>query len=348
MPLPAPPPLPFALPPRSAPVRLAAGLLALAWAAPALIAPALIATALVAPAFAAPACYAPDALRARPGEEIVRRATAPVSLPDVRLPPAQPVPASLSGSIRRVDLPAGVKLVALTFDLCEASSEVSGYDGALVDYLRAEHVPATFFGGGKWMVSHPDRAAQILADPIFEMGNHTWSHANLAVKSGDAMSRQVDDADTAFGLTRATATQAGCMLEKVPARPALFRFPYGSCSAESMNYVNETGHLAIQWDVDSADPAFLGATLMAQNMLRAIRPGSIVLMHANGRGKHTAEALKQLIPALRAKGYGFVTVSDLIAAGKPVIASTCYSERPGDTRVYDEAARSGRHILSRP
>jgi len=344
MPLPAPPPLPFALPPRSAPVRrAAAGLLALAWAAPALLAPALI-----SPAFAAPACYAPDALRARPGEEIVRRASAPVSLPDVRLPPAQPVPASLSGSIRRVDLPAGVKLVALTFDLCEASGEVSGYDGALVDYLRAEKVPATFFGGGKWMVSHPDRAAQIMADPIFEMGNHTWSHANLAVKSGDAMSRQVDDADTAFGLTRATATQAGCMLEKVPARPALFRFPYGSCSAESMNYVNETGHLAIQWDVDSADPAFLGATLMAQNMLRAIRPGSIVLMHANGRGKHTAEALKQLIPALRAKGYGFVTVSDLIAAGKPVIASTCYSERPGDTRVYDEAARSGRHILSRP
>ncbi|OYW33869.1 MAG: hypothetical protein B7Z41_04185 [Rhizobiales bacterium 12-66-7] len=225
-------PLPFALLSCPAPVRrAAAGLLALACAAPALISP-----ALAAPPLAAPACYAPEALRARPGEEVVRRAAAPVSLPDVRLPPAQPVPASLSGSIRRVDLPAGVKLVALTFDLCEASGEVSGYDGALVDYLRAEHVPATFFGGGKWMISHPDRAAQILADPIFEMGNHTWSHANLAVKTGEAMTRQVDDADTAFGLSRATATQAGCMLAQVPARPALFRFPYGSCNAESMNY----------------------------------------------------------------------------------------------------------------
>ncbi|MFG1396813.1 polysaccharide deacetylase family protein [Roseixanthobacter pseudopolyaromaticivorans] len=334
MPLPPIMPLPFSLPFRPAVLRHAAVLLALAFAVP---------------AHAAPACYAPNVLQSRPGEEIVRRATgAPPALPDLRLPPAQPVPAALSGSIRRVDLPAGVKLVALTFDLCEASGEVSGYDGALVDYLRAEKVPATFFGGGKWILSHPDRAAQILADPIFEMGNHTWSHANLAVKTGEAMSRQVDDADTAFGLARANAAQAGCMLEKVPARPALFRFPYGSCSVESMSHVNETGHLAIQWDVDSADPAFLGANLMAQNMLRAIRPGSIVLMHANGRGKHTAEALKLLIPALRAKGYGFVTVSDLIAAGKPVIASTCYSERPGDTRVYDEAARTGRHILSRP
>ncbi|MFG1463651.1 polysaccharide deacetylase family protein [Xanthobacter sp. DSM 24535] len=309
---------------------------------------ALLALLAATPALAAPVCYAPDALRARPGEEMVRRAGAPVALPDVRLPAARPVPAALSGSIRRVDLPPGVKLVALTFDLCEASGEVSGYDGALVDYLRAEHVPATFFGGGKWMISHPERASQIMGDAGFEMGNHTWSHANLAVKTGEAMTRQVDDADTAFALTRADASTAGCMLAKVPARPALFRFPYGSCSAESMNYVNETGHLAIQWDVDSADPAFLGATLMAQNMLRAIRPGSIVLMHANGRGKHTAEALRQLIPALRAKGYGFVTVSDLIAAGKPVVASTCYSERPGDTRVYDEAARTGRHILSRP
>ncbi len=71
---------------------------------------------------------------------------------------------------------------------------------------------------------------------------------------------------------------------------------------------------------------------MAEAMLKAIKPGSIVLMHANGRGKHTAEALRILISALKAKGYQFATVSQLIAAGTPVIAATCYSERPGDTR----------------
>lgn len=297
---------------------------------------------------AADVCYAPETLKMRPGEEIVRPqppATRP-SLPELRLPAAKAVPAGLSGSIRRVDLPPGMKRVALTFDLCEASGEVSGYDGALFDYLREQGVEATLFVGGKWMMTHPERSRQLLADPLFEVGNHTWSHGNLAVRSGEAMRRQVDDADTAIALRR-TETAKACTLHNGPAegRTQLFRFPFGSCSADSLGYVNETGHLAIQWDVDSADPAFLGAKLMAANMLREIRPGSIVLMHANGRGKHTAEALRILIPELKARGYSFSTVSDLIAAGRPVIAATCYSMRPGDTRVYDEAARAGKRIL---
>lgn len=302
--------------------------------------------ALAAPAHAAgPACYAPAALAAKPGEEIVRpRTGGAVELPEIPLPPVAPVPPALRGSIRRVDLPPGVKMVALTFDLCEASGETSGYDGAIVDYLRAEGIAATFFAGGKWMVSHPERGGQLSADPGFEMGNHTWSHANLTVKTGEAMRRQVDDAEIGLALGRRQAEAQGCMLPKPPAF-GLFRFPYGSCSAESLAYVNDTGHLAIQWDVDSGDPAFIGAKGMADDMLRGIKPGSIVLMHANGRGKHTAVALKILIPALRAKGYRFATVGELLAAGTPVIAATCYSLKPGDTRVYDEAARAGKRIL---
>ncbi|WP_188575267.1 polysaccharide deacetylase family protein [Azorhizobium oxalatiphilum] len=312
-----------------------------------LLAPLCLAAALLStPLAAAPVCYAPDVLRAVPGEEKVQpHTTSGNTLTERLLPTPQPVPAALSGSIRRVTLPAGVKMVALTFDLCEASSEVSGYDGALVDYLREQSVAATFFAGGKWMTSHPARASQIIADPQFEVGNHTWSHANMSVTSGASMERQVEDADMAFANRRAGAEAAGCRLPQVPERTRLFRFPYGSCSPQAMAYVNETGHLAIQWDVDSGDPAFLGAKGMAQSMLNAIKPGSIVLMHANGRGKQTAEALRILIPALKAKGYQFATVSQLLAAGTPVIASTCYSERPGDTRVYDDAARAGRRVL---
>ncbi|WP_341990940.1 polysaccharide deacetylase family protein [Azorhizobium sp. AG788] len=314
----------------------------------ALAAPALLLAGAVAPApvQAASACYAPEVLKAVPGEEKVRPHTSTgATLTDRLLPAPKPVPAPLAGSIRRVDLPPGVKLVALTFDLCEASSEVSGYDGALVDYLRAQGVEATFFAGGKWMISHPERASQLIGDARFEVGNHTWSHANMSVTTDGALQRQVDDADIAFATRRAAAQGAGCNVSQVPERTGLFRFPYGSCNAQSMSYVNETGHLAIQWDVDSGDPAFLGAKVMAETMLRMIKPGSIVLMHANGRGKHTAEALHILIPALRAKGYRFVTVTDLLAAGTPVIAPTCYSERPGDTKVYDDAARAGRRIL---
>ena len=48
-------------------------------------------------------------------------------------------------------------MIALTFDLCETDGSVAGYDGRIVDLLRAEGVKATFFAGGKWMETHPER-----------------------------------------------------------------------------------------------------------------------------------------------------------------------------------------------
>jgi len=121
----------------------------------------------------------------------------------------------------------------------------------------------------------------------------------------------------------------------------LFRFPYGSCSPESLDFVTSHGYRAIQWDVDSGDPAFgLSAEHMAKSILARVRPGSIILMHANGRGRHTAQALARIIPSLRADGYSFVTISELLAVGRPVVAAICYSERPGDTKIYDRKWRA--------
>jgi len=66
------------------------------------------------------------------------------------------------------------------------------------------------------------------------------------------------------------------------------------------------------------------------------RLGSIVLFHANGRGWHTQGALPGIIAGLKARGYEFATVSELLAAGEPVTSPTCYDSRPGDAdRVED-------------
>ena len=70
---------------------------------------------------------------------------------------------------------------------------------------------------------------------------------------------------------------------------------------------------------------------MTQNVLASVRPGSIVLFHANGRGWSTEAALPGIVAALKAKGYEFVTVTELLAAGEPVMSETCYDSRPGDT-----------------
>jgi hypothetical protein len=100
--------------------------------------------------------------------------------------------------------------------------------------------------------------------------------------------------------------------------------------------VADAGLIAIQWDVPTGDPSpNRSARAIAEAMIRNARPGSIIILHANGRGYHTAEALPIAIPALRAKGFEFVTISELIAAGKPVVAETCYDTHPGDTDKYD-------------
>jgi peptidoglycan/xylan/chitin deacetylase (PgdA/CDA1 family) len=299
---------------------------------------------------AAPACFSPTELTGQATEKAPRPGAAGARVPPPAAAPLPGLPVSpaLRGSIRRVDLPPGQKLVALTFDLCEAGNEVAGYDGELVDYLRHQDERATFFVGGKWFLTHPARAGHLVADPLFETGNHTWTHWNLGVVGGDAMRNQVGFAQAAYEQTRAGLAARACLPAGTPERMGLFRFPYGSCSAASLAHVNREGLLAIQWDVDSGDPdPNLGAGTMARTVLNGVRPGSIVLMHANGRGFRTAEALRTIIPALRAQGYRFVTVSELLAAGRPVIADTCYNRVPGDTRTYDEAWRSRLSILPR-
>jgi peptidoglycan/xylan/chitin deacetylase (PgdA/CDA1 family) len=122
------------------------------------------------------------------------------------------------------------------------------------------------------------------------------------------------------------------------------RFPYGSCNAASLAKVAEQGQLAIQWDVVTGDPdPHRSAKALAATILGKVHPGAIVVAHANGRGRHTAEALALAIPKLKEEGYRFVTVSELLAAGKPVIAETCYLDRPGTRPRLARATRRKSH-----
>jgi hypothetical protein len=98
--------------------------------------------------------------------------------------------------------------------------------------------------------------------------------------------------------------------------------------------------------VSTGDPApTQSAQAIARQILRSTRPGSIVIGHANGRGFNTAAALPLAIPKLKAQGYRFVTVSELLAAGTPEIVSACYNLKPGDTDRYDNLATAFRRNL---
>jgi peptidoglycan/xylan/chitin deacetylase (PgdA/CDA1 family) len=251
--------------------------------------------------------------------------------------------------IRRVNLWPGVKpLVALTFDLCEQGQEVAGYQGRIVDFLRENDIRATFFAGGKWMLSHQDRTQQLTSDPLFEIGNHTWEHRNLRRLQGSSLAREIESAETAYEQIRDDMMSGKQCLSRdgmkpafqaAPPRLSLFRFPFGACNEQALEAVGAMGLMAIQWDISSGDPTpGLRPEIIARTVVTAAKPGSIILFHANGRGWQTPNALPMIVRGLRDRGFGFATVSDLLARGDPVYSRLCYDVRPGDTDRYDRLA----------
>jgi peptidoglycan/xylan/chitin deacetylase (PgdA/CDA1 family) len=256
------------------------------------------------------------------------------------------LPQSRRGSIRYVQVEGGKKLIALTFDLCESAGEISGYDRDIVNYLRKHHIKATFFAGGKWMRDHEQKTMQLMADPLFEIGNHTWTHSNLRRIGGQPMLDQILWTQAEYKLLRDKLSQQACYKKAandgnhIPRLSTAFRFPYGVCNNESLNTLSNHGLAAIQWNIVSGDPwRGQSAKSIAATILKDIRPGAIIVAHANGRGLHTAESLRLFIPGLLSKGYRFVTVSELLDSGKVVSASSCYEWRPGDNLRYDQPGR---------
>lgn len=296
-------------------------------------------------------CWSPEQLRSKKGEDAIRR-MAPDALrqpPDRTVVSSRPLDVSLQKSIRRVELPAGSrKLIALTFDLCEQPYEVAGYQGTIVDFLRENNIQATFFAGGKWLLSHRERSLQIFADPLFEIANHTWEHRNLRLLTGQELKDEIINAELAYEEVRGELAGTCPIpntkgnLRQPPERMSLFRFPFGACNTASLRAVGEAGYLSVQWDVSSGDPApGLNPNAMVRQVVDNVKPGSIVLFHANGRGWSTPAALPSIIGELRKKNYEFVTVTGLLSApgATPVFADTCYDSKPGDTDRYDALAR---------
>ena len=190
--------------------------------------------------------------------------------------------------------------VALTFDMCQKPELPASFDQGIVDVLVKYSVPATFFMGGDWMRTHQAQTRELAGIPLFELGNHSWSHPDFEGLDEATLTREI--MKTQQELYDLTGRQA-----------RLFRLPAGHYDAMGLIMVAWHGLYIIQWDADSADPVpDNDAQMMSGLVEQRVHNGSIVLFHANGRGWHTAEALPIIIQDMRAQGYTFVTVSQLI------------------------------------
>ena len=271
-----------------------------------------------------------DAKRALPNDA----APPAVRRPGVMLPP---LPEDAAGVIRRVELPRGEKAVALTFDMCELATSTSGCDMGILGFLRERRIPATLFMGGKWMRTHERRVRQILAEPLFEVANHAWTHGNCALLSPEGLKAQVLWTQAQYGILRDSLPPA--LRDAAPPVPTLFRLPYGRASEAALRIINSLGLRVVLWDVvaeqgDSSRPG--AARRIAAAVAEQVRPGSILLLHANLVPKGSAELVRELVPLLRERGYAFVTAGRLLSMGAAhPRMDGAYFTRPGDNLSLD-------------
>lgn len=297
------------------------------------------------------ACFDGKMLAQRPGEKKLDKTNklAFLAVPQRLQPTANNynVEKRYRRSIRSVDT-GGRKLIALGFDICEKNNDFTGYDGGIIDFLRANKVKATLYMSGKWMATHPERSMQLIADPLFEKGNHAWTHGNFRVLAADQIDDQIYYTEAQYELLREELLAMDCSTQlgseeaaRIPPRMMTFRFPYGTCNADALERVNGAGLPAVQWDTVTADPARGQTAAAISDVLVNAKPGAIVVMHANGRGWNTAKALRTAIPELKRRGFEFVTVAELLQMGEPVASDNCYERKPGDNKHYDRIFGTG-------
>jgi cellulose synthase/poly-beta-1,6-N-acetylglucosamine synthase-like glycosyltransferase/peptidoglycan/xylan/chitin deacetylase (PgdA/CDA1 family) len=205
-----------------------------------------------------------------------------------------------NGRLTGHEAPPG-KRIALTFD--DGPDET--WTPKVAATLTRLHATATFFVVGSQAVRHPT-IVRNLHERGFEIGNHTFSHTNLA---------EIPEWERGLQLSLTENAVAGA----AGLRPRLMRPPYSAKPDDvttrqlaAYTDVARKGYLVALSDYDARDWSRPGVEAIVRGATPPNGKGGIVLMHDGGGNRsETVAALGQLIPRLRARGYQFVRVSAL-------------------------------------
>jgi peptidoglycan-N-acetylglucosamine deacetylase len=194
----------------------------------------------------------------------------------------------------------GQPLIALTFDDGPTPRDTR----LILDVLRAEGVPATFFVIGSRVERWPDIVAREVAEG-HEIGNHGFDHRVLPLRGPAFIRDQVRR--TSDAIERASGR-----------RPAVFRASHGWRNPWVNREAARAGCATVGWTLGVWDTDRPGADVIRRRVLAGVAPGCVLLLH-DGRGmdedadaSQVVEALPGIVRALKAKGFRFVTVSELM------------------------------------
>ena len=186
----------------------------------------------------------------------------------------------------------------------------------LLDYLKSRGIKVTFFVVGQNVVLHPEILKRAIAEG-HEIGNHSWSHPDLAKMPDDAVRAELQKTQDAI-------------VAAIGKKPTLLRPPYGAITKAQKDWISkEFGYQIILWDVDPNDWKIIKGETAVQRSARVenvilngdktehgARSGSIILSH--DIHATTVDIMPETLDKLLAKGFKFVTVSQLIAMEKPM------------------------------
>jgi peptidoglycan-N-acetylglucosamine deacetylase len=223
-------------------------------------------------------------------------------------PPATPMPVRPAEPVAPARTPAPKitysqchvdgPYIALTFD--------DGPHGTntprLLDMLKQRKVKATFFVVGQCVAEYPEIAKRIVAEG-HEIANHSWSHPQLTRMGEGGVTEQLGKTHDVVKQTTGVAM-------------TLLRPPYGAFTPNQQGWAHrQWGYKCILWDVDTLDWKIRNAGHVQSYILSHTGPGSIILTH--DIHKTTIDAMPGSIDGLLAKGFQFLTVSELLAKDRP-------------------------------
>ncbi len=169
---------------------------------------------------------------------------------------------------------------------------------AFVRMLAASHATATFFMIGEQITSgYRETMLRELREGDV-LGDHTFTHPDLTRTSGvrGQLQRTIAAIRAQTGYT-----------------PCVFRPPYGAVDGSIAATARSLGLATVTWNVDPSDYTQPGTSAIVQRVLAQAQPGSILISHDGGgpRGQ-TLAAYPKIISALRRRGFGIVTIPQLL------------------------------------
>lgn len=191
---------------------------------------------------------------------------------------------------------SGEKNIYLTFD----NGYEQGYTAKILDILKKENVPATFFVTGHYVDSKPDLVKRMVEEGHI-VGNHSYHHPDFTIVSKQTMKKELETLEDA--VSEITDQE----------KMKYLRPPRGMFNKQTLKWANELGYIHVFWSLAFSDwntGKQKGENFAYEQVMKQIHPGALVLLHTVS--SDNAEALPRIINDLKKKGYTFKSLDDLI------------------------------------